>query len=106
MTYTYTNSNNKVYCMRYYAGKTVKGIAKCAPADTFNLEDGKKLARARCDAKVAEKRLKRITKKFEEAREELVAAANKAEYMQQLFEEAINSLNKANWDLQELENNL
>ena len=106
MNYTYSVSNNKVYCMRFYAGKTVRGIAKCDPSDTFDLEAGKKLAKARCAAKIAEKRLKRVTARFEAARNALVKASNDADYMSQLYESAITEFNRINWKLQEIEENL
>lgn len=31
-----------------YEGKTIKGVAKCAPEDTFDVEVGTKLAKLRC----------------------------------------------------------
>ena len=45
--------------MSTFAGKTVVGVAHCAPADEFNIEIGKKIAAARCSVKIAEKRMKR-----------------------------------------------
>lgn len=39
-----------------YAGKSVTAVAKCDPADTFDLEFGKALALKRLDVKIAEKR--------------------------------------------------
>ena len=49
-----------------YAGKPVIGVAKCHPRDTFDLQFGMELAAARCNAKVAEKRLKRANQKLSE----------------------------------------
>ena len=43
----------QVICVSSYAGQKVRGIAKCSPADTYNEEYGKELARLRCDIKVA-----------------------------------------------------
>lgn len=57
-----------VVALSTYCGKTVKGVAKCAETDPFDLEKGKKLAAARCDYKVCLKRMKRAkSKKFEAA---------------------------------------
>ncbi len=44
-----------------YAGKTVRGVAKCHPNDmkNFDIEFGKKLAAARCNEKIANKRHKK-----------------------------------------------
>ena len=50
-----------------YGGKTVKGYAKCDPIDTFDIEKGKKLAAARCNLKIAEKRRARAAQRFSEA---------------------------------------
>lgn len=60
-------SDNAVIAVSTYAGKVVKGIAKCAPGDKFNLEKGKELAAARCNLKIARKRLGRAQKKMREA---------------------------------------
>ena len=57
--YQYYFTKNKVICVSHYAGRTVRGVAKCAPNDEFNEEFGKTLARLRCDVKVAELRYKR-----------------------------------------------
>ena len=41
--YNYCISDSKVVALGSFAGKTVRGIAKCDPADTFNIEDGKEV---------------------------------------------------------------
>ena len=60
-----------VVAIASYAGKPVKGIAKCHPNDEWDWEKGKALAIARCAEKIAIKRAKRATKKMNEAREEM-----------------------------------
>lgn len=62
--YKYFRAGNKVIAVSTYAGKTVRGVATCAPGDEFNLEFGKKLAAARCNEKVAEKRYARANAQF------------------------------------------
>ena len=62
--YRYFIAGNKVIAVSTYAGKTVRGIAICSPEDEFDIEFGKKLAAARCNEKVAEKRLNRASNKF------------------------------------------
>ena len=69
--YRLYNTDNKVIAVSTYAGKPVRGIAKCDPCDTFSYEDGRDIAIARCNEKIAEKRYKRATKKFDEARKAL-----------------------------------
>ena len=52
-----------------YAGKTVAGYAKCHPDDCWDWEKGKKLAIARCAAKIAKKRAARASMKMAEAQD-------------------------------------
>jgi len=62
--YRYFTAGNKVIAVSTYAGKTVRGVAICAPGDDFDLEFGKRLAAARCNEKVAEKRYNRANAKL------------------------------------------
>ena len=55
----YSDGKGKIIAVSSYAGKTVKGTAKCDPRDTFDEDYGKECAAARCSAKIAEKRFKR-----------------------------------------------
>lgn len=71
---TYTDNKGKVVVVSSYAGKNVRGVAKCHPSDTFNATKGVEIAQARCDMRIAEKRVKRAKEKYNEA----VAAFNKA----------------------------
>lgn len=57
--YKIDEEKRTVVAMSTFAGKTVVGVAHCAPADTFDVEVGKKIAAARCSVKIAEKRMKR-----------------------------------------------
>ena len=65
--YRFYNSKNKVVAVSTFAGRPVRGIAKCSPEDNFSFENGKELAMARCNEKISEKRLCRAKKKFAEA---------------------------------------
>lgn len=55
----HTDGHSKVIAVSSFAGQTVRGVAKCAPNDEFDLEYGKRLAAARCVAKIADKRMNR-----------------------------------------------
>ncbi len=68
-------NENKVIAVSSYAGRKVTGVATCAPEDKFDLKKGMALAAARCNLKVAEKRMKRASQKREEADEILLAAS-------------------------------
>lgn len=57
--YVINEEKRVVVALSTFAGKVVRGVARCAPNDTFNVEVGKKLAEARCSAKIAHLRLKR-----------------------------------------------
>ena len=72
--YKYARTGNKVIAISTYAGRTVKGVAKTDPRDTFSLEDGKKLAAARCNAKIAIKRAKNAEFQLIRAKEALEQA--------------------------------
>ena len=67
--YQFKNKNGgiTVVAVSSYAGRKVKGYAKCNPEDEFDLEKGKKLAAARCNLKVAEKRQAHATRQYLEA---------------------------------------
>lgn len=93
--YRFYNSNNKVVAVSTYAGKPVRGVAKCDPNDTFSMEDGQELAAARCNEKIAEKRVSRANRKFEEAYNDYVIAKNYYERMKQYYEDSLVSLAEA-----------
>jgi hypothetical protein len=89
--YTYYIHGNEVIAVSTYAGKIVRGIAKCNPVDEFDVERGKVLAAARCNLKVAKKRRTRAAKKYQEAIEKQRQATD---HMFDMEEYLINS-NKA-----------
>ena len=47
-----------VVALRRFNGKVYRGVSKCSPNDTWDVEVGKKLAALRCEAKVAHCKLK------------------------------------------------
>lgn len=89
----YVAAPNKVIAVSQYAGKRVKGYAKCDPQDEFDLEIGKKLAKLRCDEKIAEKRVKRAADKLVKATSALKDAEKHAEAMNNYFTESQEELN-------------
>lgn len=84
----YTNANNDVIAVSTYAGKVVKGVAKCDPRDTFDLETGKKIAEARCAKKIADKREKRAREKYQEAQIKLDEAIRYFEKMENYLKDS------------------
>jgi hypothetical protein len=65
-----------VIAISSYAGRPVRGIAKCNPGDEFDVEFGMKLAAARCNLKIAQKRYRRAGSKYQEAANASIKAAN------------------------------
>jgi hypothetical protein len=57
--YVINEEKRTVVALSTFAGEVVRGVARCAPNDTWDIEAGKKLAEARCSAKIAHKRLRR-----------------------------------------------
>jgi hypothetical protein len=84
--YNYCISNNKVVALGSFAGKPVRGIAKCDPADAFYIEDGKELAAARCEAKIAQKRVNYASIKYREALKHFEEAKNYLDQMTIYYE--------------------
>jgi uncharacterized lipoprotein NlpE involved in copper resistance len=97
--YKFYIAGNKVIAVSTFAGKTVKGIAKCNPEDTFDIEKGKKLAAARCGKKIADKRLKRAAEKIYKADAEIAKAEIYYDKMYKYFTDAKIAREKAEYDL-------
>lgn len=92
----------KIIAISTYAGRTVKGVAKCHPNDKFDVEFGKKLAAARCNEKVAGKRLARALNKYREAVDESIAANEKMNRMRDYALDASEAHDEARRALMEL----
>lgn len=69
--YNINEEKRTVVALSTFAGKTVVGVARCAPTDVFDVEIGKKIAAARCTVKIAEKRMKRAAACMANAKEGL-----------------------------------
>ena len=76
----FTNSKDLVVAEQTYAGVKYRGYAKLADGDSFNYEEGKRLAALRCNLKICGKRyeaalgkikfLNEIEEWYKKAREE------------------------------------
>lgn len=86
--YKYFHNGNQVIAVSTFAGRTVKGVAKCDPHDTFSMEDGKRLAALKCNNKITAKRLKRAAMRYVEAEKAVVAAQVHAERMKKYYHDA------------------
>lgn len=99
-SYRIYETPNKVIAVSSFAGQTVRGVAKCNPADNFDSEKGAALAAARCGVKIAEKRVKRAYSKVDEAKAILDAATTHMSEMMKYQADAEASLNGAQFELE------
>ena len=96
----------KVIAISTYAGKPVRGVAICSVHDEFDLEKGKKLAAARCNAKVAKLRYKNSSAQLDRMCE-LVGIVNKVHMRKVKYNmDAYEELEKAHSDLAALESQM
>lgn len=91
----FRDNKGKVIVASSYAGKIVRGVAKCNENDTYNEDTGIALATARCDVKIANKRVKRAMAKYDAATKAVnnaTAAWEKAiKYLTNAEQEALNA---------------
>ena len=99
-SYRIYETPNKVIAVSSFAGQTVRGVAKCNPADEFDFDKGAALAAARCGAKIAEKRVKRAYTKVDEAKAQLDAAINHYGEMLKYQSDAEATYNLAQFELE------
>lgn len=92
-----------VVAVSSYAGKTVRGVAKCHPSDEFDEEFGTKLAISRCAYKVSTKRVERASRKLMSSLVEELMAHQYTEEMRGYLSRADAELQKATEELAELE---
>lgn len=86
--HTYTNNKNLVVVTSTYAGKVVRGVAKCSPNDEFDLEFGTHLAMARVDRKIAELRFKRAKSECKKVMDEINKLELRKDKMENYLENA------------------
>lgn len=77
--------DNEVIAVTSFARRPVRAVAKCDPRDTFNVEFGKALAVARCDVKVADKRLAAAKKRLDKANEAMIVAKREMDAAKEYF---------------------
>ena len=97
--YKYYTTNNKVIAVSTYAGKTVRGVAKCDPRDTFDLEKGKILAAKRCNEKVAKRRYARAQRCVKDAARDLQVAQRHYYKMLRYMNDAHDAYSQAEKDV-------
>lgn len=96
----------KTIAVSSYAGKPVSAHAKCDPKDTYDKEAGEELAAARCNVKVAKKRIKRAKSELDAAQDEMIRAISKFNKMHSYHDDANRRLYEAKLELIEIEDKL
>lgn len=94
---------NRVIAVSTYAGRSVRGVAVCASSDEFDLQRGKELAAARCNQKIALKRVSRARKRFDEAVDGVKDAMKHRDKMDTYYEDSIVAYDEACRNLERLE---
>ena len=103
--YKNENGGTTIAAASTYGGHTVKGYAKCNPEDEFNFERGKELAAARCNMKIANKRVARAAEKYMEAVAAIAKAQAHFEEMKQYYMDAVDQADEASENLKNLISN-
>lgn len=92
----YVDEKNKtVIAVCRYAGRNIRAVAKCAPEDTFNVEFGTKLAKARCDVKVAKAKIQNASVSYMKASVAADEAQRKYDNMKQYYMDSVDQFDKA-----------
>lgn len=102
----YSDGANKIIAVSSYAGRPVRGVAKCDPRDNFNQKKGEELAQARCNLKIALKRAKRANAEVEKAKAERDRAQARIDKMTAYLTDATHQLIQADNELKRIENEL
>ena len=87
--YRFYTDGRRVIAVSTYAGKTVRGVAVCHADDNFDL------AAARCNEKIAEKRLERAANKMFTAGIDVAKAQQHQKDMQEYYNDAYFAYNEA-----------
>ena len=104
--YRYYIADRKVIAVSTYAGKTVRGVAICASEDEFDLDFGKQLAAARCNEKVAAKRLARASSKYNNLLREYNKLLDKIAEAEDYYNNSYLAYNEAAQDVDQLVSSL
>ncbi|MBR6253121.1 MAG: hypothetical protein IKR04_04725 [Clostridia bacterium] len=93
--YRFYDAGNKIIAVSTYAGKQVRGVAICHPDDEFDIETGKKIAAARCNYRIANKRYERAQAKYAEAQKQLISAQQYLDKMKEYMTDSFLAANEA-----------
>ena len=100
--YTFIHLKDRILAISTYAGRTVKGTSKCSPDDSFNAELGETIAAARCNVKVAKRRMRAAERKYAEAVKCAAEAQAQANKIKRIMDETATALSFAESELNEV----
>ena len=98
--------NRTVVCATTYKGESIRGVAKCDPADDFNIDVGKVLAYARCRQKLAKKKLAHSKRVYAKALADEMKAKNNVMKAFVFMHDSEEYLKNSNKELNELNKRL
>ena len=101
--YYHSKRTNEVIAVSTYAGKVVKGKAKCNSTDEFDFETGKKLAAARLSARVSRLRKQNAHRLGQKALHQLIEAQRYFNKMERYFWDACDEVEYTEAQLNEIE---
>ena len=104
--YYHSKRTNEVIAVSTYAGKIVKGKAKCNSADEFDFETGKKLAAARLSARVSRLRKQNASRLWLKAQDQFIKAQHYFKKMERYFCDACDEVKYTEAQLNEIEKTL
>jgi hypothetical protein len=101
--YVIDEKKRTIVALSTFAGQVVRGVARCAPNDAFDIEAGKKLAEARCVMKIAHRRLRRAEDMVKGSKEGLRYFTEQVNKYEKYEIDSIESVKKAAAELKLLE---
>jgi hypothetical protein len=99
----YYLDNGTIICTTYYKGKLVRGIAKCSPDDTFDINVGRRLAYLRCKAKYMKVKCKHAENVFSSTLKVYLKAQKDLKKANAFSSDALAEFGQARLDLQAYE---
>lgn len=100
--YKFIHNGKETICISSYAKRTVKGVAKANPNDSYDKEKGELLAKARCDYKVACKRVKNASNRLHEAETFVDDVTTYYKRMMDYYDDAMSEMTMAKNNLESL----
>ena len=100
--YKIYRADKKIIALSTFAGKAVRGIAKCDPRDDYSAEYGETLAVARCASKISDKRVKSAKAKLTAATKALEAAQKQYDKMTQYYADSVRQADTAKAEVSKL----